>query len=82
MSSALADHQRNHFDEFLPKVGLTYNLGKAGNVYALFAKGYRAGGYNIQMFSDILQSELQAASRNFRQPGDIRIDHDLSLIHI
>lgn len=76
VSSALADHQRNHFDEFLPKVGLTYNLGKAGNVYALFAKGYRAGGYNIQMFSDILQSELQAASRNFRQPGDIRIDHD------
>ena len=76
VSSALADHQRNHFDELLPKVGLTYNLGKAGNVYALFAKGYRAGGYNIQMFSDILQSELQAASRNFRQPGDIRIDHD------
>lgn len=76
VSSALADHQRNHFDEFLPKVGLTYNLGKAGNVYALFAKGYRAGGYNIQMFSDILQSELQAASRNFRQSGDIRIDHD------
>ena len=30
----------------------------------------------ISMFSDILQSELQAASRNFRQPGDIRIDHD------
>ncbi len=74
--SALAHHQRDHFEELLPKVGLTYDLGRTGNVYALFAKGYRAGGYNIQMFSDILQYELQTASRNFRQTGDITIDHD------
>ena len=77
IQSALSHHERDHFEQLLPKVGLTYDLGRTGNVYALFAKGYRAGGYNIQIFSDILQNEVQAAARNFQQQsGDVTLTHD------
>lgn len=47
------------FLTLLPKVSVLYNLPSAlGNVYATFGKGYKAGGYNTQMFSDVLQQKL------------------------
>ena len=59
--------------KLLPKVGLTYRLDEEGsNVYAVVSKGYRAGGYNIQMFSDIMQVELEA---NSSQRGDYDVPH-------
>lgn len=46
--------------QLLPKFGLQYELGNhLGNVYATAAKGYRAGGYNIQSYSDLAQAALQ-----------------------
>lgn len=43
----------------LPKVSALYELGKeVGNIYLSFGKGYKAGGYNTQMFSDVLQQRL------------------------
>lgn len=46
--------------QLLPKFALQYDFGKnTGNVYATVSKGYRSGGYNIQMFSDLLQTSLQ-----------------------
>ena len=45
------------FFEFLPKASLLYNLTN-GNVYLSVAKGYKAGGFNTQIFSDILQSKM------------------------
>ena len=46
--------------QLLPKFGLQYELGNhRGNVYATAAKGYRAGGYNIQAYSDLAQAALQ-----------------------
>ncbi len=46
--------------QFLPKFALQYDfISKAGNVYATVSKGYRSGGYNIQMFSELLQSSLR-----------------------
>lgn len=50
-----------NFNQLLPKFGLTYKLGETGNVYATVSKGYRAGGFNVQMFGDIIQSDLQTA---------------------
>lgn len=48
-----------HFLTLLPKVSVLYNLPLSiGNVYATFGKGYKAGGYNTQMFSDVLQQRL------------------------
>ena len=55
----VADNLSKSYTQLLPKLGLTYQFaGSAGNIYATVSKGYRAGGYNIQMFSDILQAEL------------------------
>ena len=49
--------------QVLPKVSLKYVFPNSETtIYALVAKGYKAGGYNIQMFSDLMQSKM--ASRN------------------
>ena len=63
--SPLAQQLDKGFFQFLPKVGLTYAFGEQlGNIYALVSKGYRCGGYNIQMFSDILQTDLMANGKD------------------
>lgn len=43
--------------ELLPRFSVTYTR-DWGNVYASASKGYKAGGYNTQLFSDILQKKL------------------------
>lgn len=46
--------------QLLPKFALQYDLAHGrGNLYATVSKGYRSGGYNVQMFSDLLQSALR-----------------------
>lgn len=63
LSSKLNGKSHNSYNQLLPKIGLTATLSDNGsNIYATVSKGYRAGGFNIQMFSDILQSELTANS--------------------
>ncbi len=48
-----------HFITLLPKIAVVYDLGQdVGNVYAKVSKGYKAGGFNTQMFSDVLQQRL------------------------
>lgn len=75
LTSMLDGRTKDKFEQLLPKFGLVYHLNSLGsNLYALVSKGYRAGGYNIQMFSDILQSELNA-NRNLAMRGDYAIPH-------
>lgn len=50
---------RKDFLELLPKIAVSYTF-EAGDVYASVAKGYKAGGFNTQMFSDVLQQRLMA----------------------
>lgn len=45
------------FVEFLPKVSVSYRC-PAATTYISFSKGYKAGGYNTQMFSDVLQQRI------------------------
>lgn len=60
-ASVMQDELAEEYHQLLPKLALTYKLGDGlGNVYATVAKGFRAGGYNLQMFSDIFQAELQS----------------------
>lgn len=50
-----------HFLTLLPKISALYNLPSSlGNVYFTFGKGYKAGGFNTQMFSDVLQQKLMS----------------------
>ena len=46
--------------QLLPKFALQYDFNNnKSNVYASISKGYRSGGYNYQMFSELLQSCLR-----------------------
>lgn len=75
ITSRLKNGTSDCFSKLLPKVAFTYRIGNDNTIYALTSKGYRAGGYNIQMFSDILQSELNANSRNAMK-GDYDVEHN------
>ena len=48
---------RNHRKaEALPKLSALYQVNEPFSVYSTISKGYRAGGFNTQIFSDILQN--------------------------
>ena len=75
LRSALDEKTNDDYNQFLPKLGLTYRLdNQQSNIYATISKGYRAGGYNLQMFSDILQTELNA-NRQQALRGDYEVPH-------
>lgn len=46
----------HHHFEVIPKLSLLYKATDAVTVYTTASKGYRAGGFNTQIFSDILQN--------------------------
>ena len=55
------DHGSLHktFSQILPKISVSYSLPSSlGDVYASVTKGYKSGGYNTQMFSDVLQQRI------------------------
>ena len=64
--SEFSRHEKSNFSQLLPKFGLTYKLGNGSNIYATVAKGYRAGGYNFQMFADIIQSDINTLKDNLQ----------------
>lgn len=43
--------------ELLPQLSLVYRH-KYGNIYATVRKGFKAGGYNTQLFSDIIRHKM------------------------
>lgn len=49
--------EKQHFFEILPKIAVEYNM-QIGNVYATITRGYKSGGFNTQIFSDILQVQM------------------------
>lgn len=51
-----------HDLQLLPRITVSYRWGTtpSNNVYLSVAKGYKAGGYNTQMFSDVLQQRVMA----------------------
>ncbi len=61
-SIELADTLKTDYLQLLPKFALQYRFNKNNNVYATVSKGHRSGGYNIQMFSDIIQTQMQGSS--------------------
>lgn len=79
----LADHLRQHWLELLPKVSVSYRLPlpSPSTVYASVAKGYKAGGFNTQMFSDILQEEMQTDMMSMMPgAGSNTADYDVNQI--
>lgn len=46
------------FGQLLPKFALKYNYSPTSMIYLLASKGYKTGGYNEQVFSEVLQGAL------------------------
>lgn len=57
VSSRVEGNDPLSYVELLPRVAISYNR-KDLTVYASVAEGYKAGGFNNQLFSDILQNQL------------------------
>ena len=75
LTATIASDSKRSFSQLLPKVGATYRLDDSGsNIYATVSKGYRAGGYNIQMFSEIYQSEFMKKGKSLSQ-GDVSLSY-------
>lgn len=58
--AAFSGHLHNDSWQVLPKASINYQLPDGlGNIYTTVSKGYRAGGYNIQSYSELSQSALK-----------------------
>lgn len=76
--SALVGSADEGYQQLLPKFALTWKFNEADNVYAVVSKGFRAGGYNLQMFSDIFQTEQRNMAKGMAalMQGDLNVTHD------
>lgn len=54
----------NDYLQLLPKFAIQYEWKKGNNVYATASRGYRSGGYNVQMFSEVIQSQLKNSMKS------------------
>lgn len=50
---------KNDYTQLLPKFAVNYAFNKNNNVYATISKGFRSGGYNVQMFSELIQGDMK-----------------------
>ncbi len=55
-----AGREKLDYLELLPKFSVNFSTG-AGDLYATVTRGYKAGGFNTQIFSDILQNKMMTA---------------------
>lgn len=58
LKSSFEGKEKKHFFEILPKIAIQYNINNQSNLYASVTKGYKSGGFNTQIFSDLLQNRL------------------------
>lgn len=56
----LTGSESEDYFQLLPKFAMKYDFNTQNNIYATVSRGYRSGGYNIQMFSDLIQGEMMA----------------------
>lgn len=69
VAPAFLGRTSTHHWHLLPKASLNYDFGQTGNIYASVSRGYRSGGYNAQMFSDLLQTEMRRLMMNAIDAG-------------
>ncbi len=77
-TSYLQSNHHTDYSQLLPKLALTYRLdNKGNNVYMAMSKGFRAGGYNLQMFSDIFRTEQSQLGAQLMQlmQKDVVVEH-------
>ncbi|MBP1638560.1 MAG: fyuA [Bacteroidetes bacterium] len=60
--STIQGKSSHEYWQFLPKFALKYDFTNRFNAYASVSKGFKAGGYNYTMLSDILQLKMSNKS--------------------
>ena len=70
VSNSLQGDLCNGWWHLIPRFSLQYSFTK-GNVYGTVSRGYRSGGYNFQMFSDVIQPLMR--SDIMRDVADVTI---------
>lgn len=63
------------FWQVLPKVSLKYECSPKTFTYFTVAKGYKTGGYNVQMSADVMQTQMQydmMSAFSSMIPGDLK----------
>lgn len=59
-ASLFQGHLKHDYVQWLPKVALQYSFDSHNHIYVSWSKGYRSGGYNVQMFSDLVHGDLKS----------------------
>lgn len=58
-NAAYIGKESTDYVQLLPKFALQYEWDNQNNVYLTATRGYRSGGYNVQMFSDLITGLLR-----------------------
>jgi len=69
---------KKDYVQLMPKVAIKYDFNKNNNIYATVSRGTRSGGYNVQMFSDLLQSSMKNLMMADIQQGCIQAIQDIA----
>lgn len=69
LSADIQGKEKVDYLQFLPKAAVQYEFNNNYSAYASVARGYKAGGFNMQMFSDIIRYKLMNA-----MPGSKPLD--------
>lgn len=74
---------KDHYLEFMPKFTISYDLPmKSGSsIYASVGEGYKSGGFNNQMFSEILQQRMMSEMMQY-MPGGATTESTLNVADI
>ncbi len=59
LNSVLNGTLENDYLQLLPKIAVAYHFNTGNQIYASVAKGYRSGGYNVQMMSELAKNKIQ-----------------------
>ncbi len=70
MTAQLKGKTSQDFLQVLPKVSLRYQCSPATFTYLSVAKGYKTGGYNVQMFGDLVQDYAKYDMMNKFVPSE------------
>jgi outer membrane receptor protein involved in Fe transport len=69
MDTALIGSESQDFLQLLPKLSLRYQCNPSTFTYVSVAKGYKTGGYNVQMFGDLVQSAAKYGLKDMMPPS-------------
>lgn len=74
LSTTLTGKRSQQFLQVLPRVSLKYECTPEISTWITASKGHRAGGYNVQMFSEVSQNALQSQVPMGPKPKPMDID--------